>query len=301
MPLKKGGLGRGLDALIPKTRESVSGVSTGSEMSVSLSGESPSVKQIPVGQIIPNPRQPRSHFDADEISELASSIKEHGIIQPLLVKSGTRENEYILIAGERRLQAARQADLETVPAILREASDQELIELALIENVQRADLSPLETAEAYHQLVDEFQLSHEEVATRVGKSRVSITNTLRLRKLVSFVQEALADGRISEGHARALLALPTSQAQTAALHTILTKELNVRQTEDLVRKLCGQKPDPEPKPKQETPEILDLQEQLRSRFKTKVDINQGKKGGMITIHYYSGEELDYILEIISGK
>jgi ParB family chromosome partitioning protein len=301
MPPKKGGLGRGLDALISKPREGGFERSNAMEMGVSISSDSSSVKQIPVEQIIPNPRQPRTHFDPNEIGELANSIKEHGIIQPLLIKNGTRENEYILIAGERRLQAARQAELDKVPAILRDASDQELIELALIENVQRADLSPLETAEAYHQLVDEFQLSHEEVATRVGKSRVSVTNTLRLLKLIPNVQESLADGRITEGHARALLALPSSRAQNSALHTILSKELNVRQTEDLVRKLCGQKPDPVAKPKTESPEVLDLQEQLRSRLKTKVDINQGKKGGIIAIHYYSDEELDYIMSIISGK
>ena len=251
--------------------------------------------EVPVNAIAPNPRQPRGNFDATELAELATSIQEHGILQPLIITLGDLPNQYTLIAGERRLMAAKQAGLETVPVILRDSSEQERLELALIENVQRADLSPLETAQAYHQLSDEFNLSHGEIARQVGKSRVAITNTLRLLKLPPSVQEALAEGEISEGHARALLALSTTQAQAAALQTVLDKGLNVRQTEELVRRLSGEKPVQKPKP-QPSPEIKEIEERLRSNLGTRVSLKHGKKGGTITIHYYSDEELDDLIQ-----
>ena len=191
--------------------------------------------------------------------------------------------------------ASKQAGLKTVPAILRDSNDQERLELALIENVQRADLSPLETAQAYRQLSDEFHLSHSEIAKQVGKSRVSVTNTLRLLNLPPSVLEALAASEISEGHARSLLALSSTQAQAAALQTILDKGLNVRQTEELVRKLGGEKPAQKPKP-EPVPEIKALEERLRSSLGTKVNLKHGSKGGTITIHYYSNEELDGLLQ-----
>jgi ParB family chromosome partitioning protein len=276
---RKSGLGRGLDALIP-----------GSE-SPPRSG----VVQIPVDLIAPNPRQPRRNFDPGELSELADSMREHGVIQPLIVSNDRQREGYVLIAGERRLMAAREAGLQEVPAILREADDQQRLELALIENVQRADLNPLEAAEAFRQLSEDFNLSHEEIAARVGKSRTAVTNTLRLLKLEASVQQALIDERIREGHARALLALPTHPAQEAALKVVLDRDLTVRQTEELVRKLSGQKPSPRPKPAPE-PEIVALEERLRASLGTKVRLNRRSKGGTITIHYYSDEELNTLIE-----
>lgn len=282
MNRRKSGLGRGLDALIP-----------GSSHPLITEG----VEQLAADRIIPNPRQPRSHFDPEELDELAISIREHGILQPLIVTSGPENGQYTLIAGERRLQAARKAGLQRVPAIVRDASDQQLIELALIENVQRADLNPLEAAEAYRQLSEDFGLTHEEVADRVGKSRTSITNTLRLLKLPASVQQAIVDQQISEGHARALLSLPSHQAQVAVLQIIMVKDLSVRQTEELVRKYGGQKPESTPKPAP-APELRAIEAKLREYLGTRVKLNKGRKGGSITIHYYSNEELDALLSLI---
>ena len=281
---KKSGLGRGLDALIPR-----------SDAAQPAQG----ISQIPVDNITPNPRQPRAHFDPEQLQELAASIREHGVIQPVIVTGSEQEDRYVLVAGERRWMAARQAGMPRVPAIIREASDQQLVELALVENVQRADLNPLEAAEAYRQLSQEFGLSHEDISSRVGKSRSAITNTLRLLNLPQAAQKALVDAEISEGHARALLSLPTSQAQTAVLQTILMKNLNVRQTEELVRSLSGQKPlrasTPEP-----PPEIKALEERLRSHLGTKVRLNRRRNGGTVVIHYYSDEELDALVDKLVG-
>lgn len=276
-PRKRSGLGKGLDALIPMDVDPAAGV-----------------VEVPVGQISPNPRQPRAHFNPEGIAELAVSIREHGIIQPLIVTRAEQTTGYILIAGERRLLASKEAGLEKVPVVVREATDQQRLELALIENVQRADLSPLETADAYQQLVDEFGLAHAEIAARVGKSRVAVTNTLRLLNLPPSVKQALLEEKISEGHARALLALSTSQSQAAALQTVIDKKLSVRQTEELVRKLSGEKPPQRQRPVP-LPEVLELEERLRSALGTKVSLKHGNRGGTITIHYYSDEELDVLL------
>jgi ParB family chromosome partitioning protein len=257
------------------------------------------VQQVPVDHIAPNPRQPRTHFDPASLAELTESIREHGVVQPLIVSSGDQPGRYLLIAGERRLLAARQAGLEKVPVIVREASEQEHLELALIENLQRTNLNPLEAAEGYRQLAEEFNLSHDEIALQVGKKRSTVTNTLRLLNLPPVARQALSDGQISEGHARALLALPTSQAQEAALQTILAKELNVRQTEELVRLLSGHK---SPRPQRPGPgaEVLALEERLRASLGTRVTLNQRRKGGTMVIHYYSNEELDALVERIVG-
>jgi len=276
---RKGGLGKGLDALIPGEFSSETG---GSE------------KFAPISLIIPNPLQPREKMAEENLLELAQSIKEHGILQPLVVTHDELTGQYTLIAGERRLRAAKMAGLDAVPVIIRTATNRERLELALIENVQRSDLSPLETAEAYRQLADDFQLSHEEISSRVGKSRVSVTNTLRLLKLPPQVREALAEGKISEGHARALLALTSSQAQLAVLQTIVTHELNVRQTEELVRKYGGKKPEKPPE-KSIDPEIKAIEEKLQDRLGTRVVLHHGDKGGTLTIHYYSDEELTGLL------
>jgi ParB family chromosome partitioning protein len=258
------------------------------------------VLQIPLEQVLPNPRQPRTHFDQSELHDLAESIRQHGVIQPLIVSLGELPDTYILIAGERRLLAARQAGLDHVPALLREASDQQRLEMALVENVQRADLGPLEAAEAYRQLADEFGLSHEQIAERVGKSRVSVTNTLRLLKLPADVRQALAERALSEGHARALLALPTAAAQSAALQTILRQGLNVRQTEDLVRRLSGQKPERPPQPPLQ-PEIVALEDRLRSGLGTKVKVNRHGTQGTLVIHYFDDEQLNALVTRILGE
>ena len=288
-PRKRPGLGKGLDALIPQPEESTHQFSPDTAEAIPVG-----IREIPVQFIEPNPRQPRSNFDQEELTELAASIQEHGVIQPLILTISDKPDNYTLIAGERRLMAAIQAGLETVPAILRDSNEQNRLEIALIENVQRADLSPLETASAYLQLAEDFNLSHGEIAQRVGKSRVSVTNTLRLLNLPPSVLEALQENKISEGHARALLALPSVQAQAAALRTIIDKGLNVRQAEELVRKLSGEKPTKTPKP-EPAPEIKALEERLRSTLGTKVKLKHGRKGGTITIHYYSDEELDDLL------
>jgi ParB family chromosome partitioning protein len=277
---QKSGLGRGLAALIP-----------GAEDALAENG----VLMIPVGMVFPNPRQPRSVLHPEELQDLTASIREHGVLQPLIVTPGDLDGRYVLIAGERRLQAARLAGMAAVPVIVRQATDQQRLELAIIENVQRADLSALEQAEAYRQLAEDFDLSHEDIAARVGKSRVAVTNTLRLLKLPDVVKNALIEGRVSEGHARALLTLTTPEAQTAALRTVLLKELNVRQTEELVRRLSGEKPSRKLKPAV-VPEVAELEERLRSSLGTKITLRSGRKGGTLTIHFYSEEELNALVD-----
>ncbi len=297
MPSQRTGLGKGLDALIPSGETAPTG----------------SVTQVAIEAIQRNPRQPRSQFDPLDMEELAASIREHGILQPLILSPGT-DGTFTLVAGERRLQAAKLAGLRSVPAILRQVSERELLELALIENIQRAELNPLEEAEAYRQLSEDFGLSHEEIALRVGKSRPAVSNTLRLLHLSQAVKQALIEGyaraeendhdlpdgesaafHLSEGHARALLGLASHAAQDAALKTILSHRLNVRQTEELVKKMGGQKAS-SPPPKTTPPEVTALEERLRASLGTKVTLRHGRKGGTVTIHYYSNEELDALLE-----
>lgn len=287
---KKSGLGRGLDALIPVPEETTT--STTSQTSP---------QEVLVSKIIPNPRQPRHTMNDEKLEELSDSIREHGVIQPLIVTHEVQTNQFILIAGERRLRASRLAGLETVPVIIREASPQESLEIALIENVQRADLTPLETAEAYQELTEEFGLSHEDVAKRVGKSRVAVTNTLRLLRLPETVRQALAEEKISEGHARALLGLTNPQAQAAALASILRGDLTVRATEQLVRKMNGSKPKTEHK-KPLPRELLEIQSRFQTKLGTRVQMRQSaNKGGSIVIHYYSDEELNALIDQILGE
>jgi len=276
---KKHGLGKGLDALIP-----------GGEGAASAGG---GVLQLPVERIQPNPRQPRHQVDPDELKDLTDSIRAHGVLQPLLVTFDG--SDYVLIAGQRRLQAARLAGLEFVPAILRQASEIQQLELALIENLQREDLNPLEAAQGYQRLCDEFSLSHEAIAEQVGKSRTAITNTLRLLKLAPAARQALVANRISEGHARALLGLPTAQAQGAALQTVLKGDLNVRQTEELVRRLSGQRRT-SAKPARRSAEETALEDQLRQSLGTRVLLRRGARGGSIILHFYSDEELNALVD-----
>jgi len=289
MARKKTGLGRGLDAILPNTPP------------VQAPTDTPSgVMEIFVRDIRPNPRQPRTAFRSEELEELAQSIREHGVIQPLIVTSDDeRPGKYLLIAGERRFRASQIAKRETVPVIVREASEQGLLELALIENVQRADLNALEAAEAYRQLAMDFKLSQDEIAKRVGKSRVSITNTLRLLKLAAPVQQALLDRKITEGHARALLGLPNEEAQTKIMEQVVERKLSVRDTESLVRKLTSPPPPKKSKP-QKAPELKAIQDKLESQLGTKVTVNPSGKGGKLILHYYDDEGLNTLLDLLGG-
>ena len=279
---RKPALGKGLDALIP----------TGPQVR-------PGVFEISIDRIKRNPRQPRSQVSDDRLEDLAESIRQHGVLQPLLISSAG--DEYQLIAGERRLVAAKLAGLQVVPAVVREASEQASLEMALVENLQRSDLNALEAAEGYRQLIDDFGLSHEEVAARVGKSRTAVTNTLRLLRLSAAVRQGLESGQISEGHARALLGLERAQQQAAAMRTIVSKGLNVRQAEALVRSL-GDAPKPRAKPNRRNPEADDLAAQLEGELGTKVSIRPSKRGGQVVIYYYSDEELNAIADrLLSGE
>lgn len=284
----KRGLGRGLDALLGGGAPSEA-VAAGAQ-------------QVLITAIRRNPRQPRLHFNPEELADLSASIKEHGVIQPLIVTEMTPAGHYTLIAGERRLEASKLAGLTQVPVITRNVTDQQLLEIALIENIQRSDLGPLETALAYKHLADDFNLSHEQISDRVGKKRVTVTNTLRLLKLPQRLQQALTDGEISEGHARALLTLPTAEAQIAAFETVTRQSLTVRQTEELTRRLLGQetKPAKPPKTANET-HADDLTAKLRERLGTKVSFKRGRKGGVIALHFYSDEELNTLVEALLGK
>lgn len=273
------GLGKGLDALIPGGPEPA---------------RAAGVAQVPIDAIARNPRQPRQTLKEAQLQELVNSIRQHGVIQPLIVSPG-KGGTYTLIAGERRWEAARRAGLDTVPVVVRNATDQQFLELALIENVQRADLNPIEEAEAFRHLSKEFGLSHEAIAERVAKSRVAVTNTLRLLDAAAAVKQALVDDKISAGHARALLTLSSARAQEIALQRVLNLDLSVRQTELLARKLSGQRPVPKRRPRT-TPDAADIEKRLRSSLGTKVSLKPSRKGGTLTIHYYSDEELDALLE-----
>ncbi len=271
------GLGKGLDALIPSD------------------GTVGGTTELPVEMLHRNPRQPRRRIDAAELRDLAESIRQHGVLQPLIVSPGEAGKGYLLIAGERRLEAARLAGLKTVPAIVRQATEQQRLELALVENLQRTDLGALEAAEGYRQLVEEFGLTHQEVAEQVGKSRTAISNTLRLLRLAPEVQAALAKGEVSEGHARALLALTSLPAQSAVLQTVRKRGLNVRQTEELVRKLGGERRRAAPRRARSADEA-DLEERLRRSLGTRVSLRRGRRGGSLVIHFYSDEELNALVD-----
>jgi ParB family transcriptional regulator, chromosome partitioning protein len=286
MPAKRG-LGRGLDALIPG----------GPGGDFAMNG----VSQVAVGAIGRNPRQPRARLEPTELEELANSIREHGVIQPLIVAQTAYPGQYTLIAGERRLEASRLAGLATVPVIVREATEQQLLEVALVENIQRSDLGPLETALAYKHLADDFGLSHEAIAAKVGKKRVTVTNTMRLLRLPQALLEALSSGAISEGHARALLPLPTAEAQLSAYATVVRKNLSVRQTEELVNLMQGEKPRRTARPPKNA-ESEALATRLRERLGTKVTLRRSRGGdGTIILHFYSDEELNSIAEAILGR
>lgn len=259
-----------------------------------------SVLSIKVANIVPNQRQPRTHFDEAALDELAESIKEHGILQPLIVRP-ISEGKYELIAGERRLRASQRAGLEEVPALVRAASAQGSLELALIENLQREDIGAMESARAYRRLIDEFGLRQEDIAVRVGKSRPSIANTLRLMKLPLEVQDGLDSGVISEGHARALLALEGATAQIALFRRTVRDGLSVREVENAARP----KPKPESQfketskaPKTTDPNWQALEEGLSVYFGSPVRLEQGQVGGKLIVEFYSDDDLQRILDVL---
>lgn len=287
MPKERRGLGKGLEALIPSAP--------------AAEARESGITEIPVSAISPNPRQPRHKQDSEALSELADSIREHGLLQPLIVTQSEDSlpgaSRYQLIAGERRWMAAKMAGLGRVPVVIKEATPQQTLEIALVENIQRADLNALEEALAYQQLVDEFGLTQEQVAARVGKSRVAVTNTLRLLRLSDELKQALLSDDISEGHARALLALESAALQEQALRMVVQRGLSVRQTEELVRQLQSPPKEREPAPSL-SPEAKALQSRLEGVLGTRVQLTRGKKGGKLVIHFYSEEELEAICDLL---
>ncbi len=295
------GLGRGLGALI--TNSSVAGKQE--RETLIEQAEAGGIRLLRVADISPNPRQPRTVFNPESLAELTASIAEHGVIQPLIVTESLDEPQrYWLIAGERRWRASQQAGLETVPVIVREASPQQLLEWALVENVQRADLNPLEEATAYDALMTGFGLTQAQVAQRVGKSRSAVANTVRLLGLPPAVQGAVTDGQISAGHARALLSLPDHPAMEGALEQVLGRELTVRQTEALVRRLL--EPPPPPPTTTESAEnrahLAALEGRFRSTLGTKVSLERKQDGsGRLVIHFFNDGDLDSIYRQIVGE
>lgn len=256
---------------------------------------------MPIDRIQPNPYQPRKRFDDAKLAELAESIRVHGIVQPLVVRKAG--DGYELVVGQRRLLAAKMAGLAEVPVVVSDLGDAEMIQVALIENLQREDLNPMEEAESYRRLVEEFGMTQDELARVLGRSRPSIANTLRLLNLQPEVQEVVSRGTISMGHARALLAIQDSALQVEACRRIVEQELSVRETEELVRRVLasgrvGVKGEDEKQERPRDPEITSLEEKLRRAFGTQVRIVQGKKKGKIEIEYYSEEDLERILALV---
>ncbi len=278
---KKSGLGRGLEALFP---------------SEPVESQPPGMVQAAISGISPNPHQPRSDWKEQELADLAASIREHGLIQPLIVTKS--DAGYTLIAGERRLRAAEMAGLEKVPVIVKETTPQEMLELALIENIQREDLNAIEEALAYRQLMDEFGMTQEAVADRVGKGRSTITNLVRLLNLPEEVQQSVLDNQISGTHARELLRLPTVELQIQAKDQMVRRSLNRRAAAALVDKMLAVEKPPSAPKEPLSPEMLALQEKFVQSLGTRVNIEKLSKGGKVVIYYYSDEELQAIYDSI---
>lgn len=274
---KKTGLGRGLGALIPADRDQ---------------SESSAIRRVSVENIMPNPRQPRTRIHNEALLELSASIKEHGLIQPLIVTGSPPK--YTLIAGERRWRAAQLAGLTEVPVIVKDTTPQEMLEIAIIENIQRADLNALEEALAYRQLMDEFGLTQEEVSDSVGKGRSTVANSVRLLNLPPEAQQAVLDGYVTGAHAREILRLPTPEMQINACNRVVKLNLSRRQTKTLVDNLLAEKK-PAPKARKTLPpELQALQEEFEQSLGTRVNILPGEKGGRVVIHYYNDEDLQAI-------
>ena len=274
------GLGRGLAALIPQRAPSLGG----------------SI-EIPLARIRENPRQPRLRMNDEALASLAESIRQHGVIQPILVTETI--DGYTLVAGERRVRAARMAGLERIPAIVRQLADRQQLELALVENIQREDLDPMEAARAYRQLMDEFSFTQEDLATRVGRARSTVANTLRLLELHPAVQDAVAASLITEGHARALGGLPP-EAQAPAVTSVIADDLSVRQTEELVRRVREPRPERVPTQAGSDPDVERVEEDLRRSLGTKVRLTRTRRGGRIVIEYFGDEELARLYQRLVG-
>ena len=297
------GLGKGLDALIPAStggaRAGVKRTGATNTANVTAEKEKGPETMVKITMVEPNREQPRKTFDEESLNELAESIKQFGLLQPILVQD--RKDHYEIIAGERRWRAARLAGLKEVPAIIKEYNSQEVLEIALIENIQREDLNPIEEAQAYQRLITEFKLKQDELAERVSKSRTAITNSMRLLKLCPKVQEMLMDELISSGHARTLLPITDSERQATLAQRIMDEKLSVRETEKLVRALLKDENE-EPKEKKKKDDSIfyrDLEEKMKQIIGTKVSIQaKSKKKGKIEIEYYSPEELDRIIELL---
>jgi ParB family transcriptional regulator, chromosome partitioning protein len=276
------GLGRGLAALIPQRAPQGAGT-----------------VEIALDRIRENPRQPRQRMADDALATLAASIREHGVIQPILVTETI--DGYQLVAGERRVRAARMAGLDHIPAVVRQLADREQLELALVENLQREDLDPIEAARAYRQLIDEFAFSQEDLASRVGRARSTVANTLRLLDLHAAVQAAVAAGQITEGHARALGGLP-NESQARVLELVVERDLSVRQAEELVRRVREPRVPSSISAAQATrdPDLDRVEEDLRRALGTKVRLAKSRRGGRIVIEYYSAEELGRLYDRLVG-
>jgi ParB family chromosome partitioning protein len=283
---RPGGLGKGLGALIP----------TGAVAAATVG-----LQEIPVTAIRPNPQQPREYFDEESLANLAESIREVGILQPVLVRDVG--DGFELIAGERRWRAARRVGLQTLPAIVRQADDVGLLQQAIVENVQREELNPLEEAAAYQQLIEDFQLTHDDVATRVGKSRVTITNMLRLLQLPPSIQRYLKDGSLRMGHARALLGTPDRAFQEALAKRAATEDLSVREVEEAVRARTetAEKRAATRAPKLRPPGLLELEELLGDHLETRVRITMGPKHGKVEIDFATLEDLERIYRAMTDS
>ncbi len=279
--VQRHGLGRGLGALIP-----------GAEAPGAVTLE------IPLAELEANPLQPRRHFEQTALEELAATIREHGILTPVVVRRA-REG-YQVIAGERRIRAARMAGLNRIPAVVREASDAQALQVALVENLQREDLNPVEAAEAYRRLVDEFGLTQEEVAGRLGRDRSSVANALRLLRLPKRIREDLAAGVLSEGHARALLGLEKPADQLKARDTVVERRLTVRATEALVRRLRGGTPTKGDRQAASDPNLQALEDRLRTALGTKVRIVREGKAGVVEVSFFSDDDLTRLVDFIAG-
>lgn len=279
---KKFGLGRGLDALIQKEEEAPAAPAP--------------IQSLPIDQLKPNRFQPRTRFDDAAIEELAASIRTQGIVQPLVV-SPDPDGTYTIVAGERRWRASRRAGLETVPVVVRQvADDREMLELALVENLQRSDLNPLEEAEAYLSLQEKFGLSQEDIATRVGKARTTVTNALRLLRLPGEVQDLLREGRLTAGQARPLLGLPSREAQLALADRAVREGLTARDLERLSSQPAREKPKKKPRPVEV--HTAAAEETLTRRLQTRVEIRRRGKGGILHIHFHSEEELMRLYDVL---
>lgn len=288
--MSKSTLGRGLNSLIPSKK-----IRTDLEEEVISAGSGEQIQEIAIDKIEPNPHQPRQNFDRASLEDLINSMKVHGIIQPLVALR--TEKGYQLITGERRLRAAKILDLKKVPVVIRSASEQEKLELALVENVQRQNLNPIERAHGYRQLIDEFGLKQEEAGRKVGQSRAAVANTLRLLTLPKVIQKALQEGKITEGHAKVLLSVESEDEREKIFRQILKDSLSVRVTEIQARKVTVRK---HKRRVSQDPNILEKEELLQESLGTRVEINKKGHQGTINIHFYSGEELQEIIKKITA-